>query len=62
MEDQIDSVSIGDKFLVKNAFATKFREKLKLTVPRSGKIEVLKKTKLNYEENFCSSFNFHFFS
>jgi replication factor A1 len=41
-EDQIDSVSVGDKVLISGAFVTQFRDKLRLSIPRSGKIEVLK--------------------
>jgi replication factor A1 len=41
-EDQIDSVSVGDKVLISGAFVTQFRDKLQLSIPRSGKIEVLK--------------------
>ncbi|MEM5829653.1 MAG: OB-fold nucleic acid binding domain-containing protein [Candidatus Aenigmatarchaeota archaeon] len=40
--DQIDSVSVGDRVLISGAFVTEFREKLQLSVPRSGKIEILK--------------------
>lgn len=41
-EDQIDSVSVGDKVSISGAFVTQFRNKLQLNIPRSGKIEVLK--------------------
>ena len=41
-EGQINLVSIGDKVLISGAFVTRFRDKLQLSVPRSGKIEVLK--------------------
>jgi replication factor A1 len=41
-EDQIDSVSVGDKVSISGAFVTQFRDKLQLSIPRSGKIEVLK--------------------
>jgi replication factor A1 len=41
-EDQIDSVSVGDKVSISGAFVTRFRDKLQLSIPRSGKIEVLK--------------------
>jgi replication factor A1 len=41
-EEQIDSVSVGDKVSISGAFVTQFRDKLQLSIPRSGKIEVLK--------------------
>lgn len=41
-QDQIERVNIGDKVSIGGAFATEFREKLQLNVPRSGKIEVVK--------------------
>lgn len=41
-EDQIDSVSVGDKIVVSGAYVTEFRDKIQLSVPRSGKIEILK--------------------
>jgi len=41
-ENQITSVSVGDKIIVSGAYATEFREKLQLSIPRSGKIEVVK--------------------
>lgn len=40
--NQINSVSVGDKVAISGAFVTRFREKLQLSIPRSGKIEVLK--------------------
>ncbi|MEM5879540.1 MAG: OB-fold nucleic acid binding domain-containing protein [Candidatus Aenigmatarchaeota archaeon] len=41
-ENQIDSVSVGDRVLISGAFVTQFRDKLQLSIPRSGKLEVLK--------------------
>jgi replication factor A1 len=42
-EDQITSVAVGDRIVVTGAYVTEFRERLQLGVPRSGKIEVIKK-------------------
>lgn len=41
-EDQINKVAVGDTVDIKGAFATEFRNKLQLSIPRSGKIEVIK--------------------
>ncbi|MEM5853270.1 MAG: OB-fold nucleic acid binding domain-containing protein [Candidatus Aenigmatarchaeota archaeon] len=41
-EKQIDSISIGDEILISGAYATEFKNKIQLNVPRSGKIEILK--------------------
>jgi replication factor A1 len=41
-EDQITSVSVGDKVSVSGAYVTEFRDKLQLNIPKSGKLEVLK--------------------
>ena len=41
-ERQIDSVAVGDKVSIKGAYVTRFRDKLQLNIPRSGKLEVLK--------------------
>jgi len=41
-ENQITSVSVGDKIVVSGAYVTEFRDRLQLSVPRSGKLEVLK--------------------
>jgi len=41
-EKQIDAVSVGDKINIKGAYVTRFRDKLQLNIPRSGRIEVLK--------------------
>jgi replication factor A1 len=41
-EKQIDMVKVGDKIKVTGAYVTKFRDKLQLNVPKSGKIEVIK--------------------
>ena len=40
-QDQIKMVNIGNTIKIEGAFATEFREKLQLNVPRSGKIEVV---------------------
>jgi len=41
-EKQINSVAVGDKVRVVGAYVTKFRDKLQLNIPRSGRLEVLK--------------------
>lgn len=41
-EDQITSVSVGSKIVVSGAYVTEFRDKVQLSIPRSGKLEVLK--------------------
>ena len=41
-EDQINSVAVGDIVIINGAYVTEFREKLQLSVPRSGKLEVVK--------------------
>lgn len=40
-ENQINSVSVGDKIAVSGAYVTEFREKIQLSIPRAGKIEIL---------------------
>lgn len=40
-QDQIQRINVGDKVSIGGAFATEFREKLQLNVPRSGKIQVI---------------------
>jgi len=41
-EDQITSVSVGNKIVVSGAYVTEFRDRVQLSIPRSGKLEVLK--------------------
>ncbi len=41
-EDQIKAVAIGDTVTINGAYVTEFREKLQLSIPRSGKLEVVK--------------------
>lgn len=41
-EDQINSVSIGDKIVISGAYVTQFRDMLQLNIPRNGKLEVIK--------------------
>ena len=41
-ENQINSVAIGDTVTVSGAYVTEFKDKLQLSVPKSGKIEVEK--------------------
>ena len=40
-QEQIDKVKVGDRVKIEGAFATKFKDKLQLSIPRSGKIEVV---------------------
>ncbi|MEM5801953.1 MAG: OB-fold nucleic acid binding domain-containing protein [Candidatus Aenigmatarchaeota archaeon] len=40
-EKDIDKVDIGDTVKISGAFATSFKDKLQLNVPRTGKIQVL---------------------
>lgn len=40
-QDQIKMVNVGNKLNITGAFATEFREKLQLSIPRSGKLEVV---------------------
>jgi ssDNA-binding replication factor A large subunit len=41
-ENQINSVAVGDTVTVSGAYVTEFRDKLQLSIPRTGKIEVNK--------------------
>ncbi len=41
-ETQIKSVSVGDTVTISGAYVTEFRDKLQLSIPKSGKIEVNK--------------------
>jgi replication factor A1 len=41
-EDQINSVSVGDKIVVHGAYVTQFRNVLQLSIPKAGKLEVVK--------------------
>jgi len=45
-ENQINSVAVGDNVTVSGAYVTEFRDKLQLSIPRSGKIEVNKEQPL----------------
>lgn len=38
-EDQITAYKVGDTINITGAYVTEFRDKLQLSVPRSGKIE-----------------------
>jgi replication factor A1 len=40
-QDQIKRVNVGDKISISGAFASRFRDELQISVPRSGKLEVL---------------------
>jgi replication factor A1 len=41
-ENQINAVAVGDTITVSGAYVTEFRDKLQLSIPRTGKIEVNK--------------------
>lgn len=41
-EENITTVSIGDKVKIKGAYVTEFRNQLQLNIPRSGKLEITK--------------------
>lgn len=40
-QDQINRVAVGDMVNIIGAFAIEFRDKLQLSIPRSGKMEVI---------------------
>jgi ssDNA-binding replication factor A large subunit len=40
--DQIKGVKVNDKVSINGAFVSEFRGKLKLNIPRSGKLEIIK--------------------
>ena len=40
-QDQIERVSVGNTLEVSGAFVTEFRGKLQLSIPKTGKIEVI---------------------
>ena len=39
-EEKINSVSVGDTIHISGAFASLFRDKIQLNIPRTGKMEV----------------------
>ena len=39
-EDQINSITIGDKVSMSGGYVTEFRDKLQLNIPKSGKLEI----------------------
>jgi len=41
-EENITTVSIGDKVKINGAYVTEFRNQLQLNIPRSGKLEITK--------------------
>ena len=41
-EGQIKSISVGDKVAVQGAYVTQFRNVLQLSIPKSGKLEIIK--------------------
>ena len=42
-EEKIDSVKIGDRIKIGEGYVTEFRNELQLNIPRSGKLEIIKK-------------------
>ena len=40
-QDQIERVSVGNTLEVSGAFVTEFRGKLQLSIPKTGKIEII---------------------
>ena len=42
-EEKIESVNIGDRIKIGEAYVTEFRNELQLNIPRSGKLEIIKK-------------------
>ena len=40
-EGQIKSVSVGNTINIAGAYSTQFREKLQLSIPKNGKLEVV---------------------
>lgn len=41
-EDQIRAVKVGDRIKISGGFVSEFRDELQLSIPRSGRIEVIK--------------------
>lgn len=41
-EDQINAISAGDNVIVHGAYVTQFRNVLQLSIPKAGKLEVVK--------------------
>lgn len=41
-ENQIKSVSVGDMISISGAYSTEFRNKIQLSIPKTGKVEVVK--------------------
>jgi len=39
-EEKINSVSVGDTVHISGAFASQFRDKIQLNIPRTGKMDV----------------------
>jgi len=45
-ENQINAVAVGNTVSVAGAYVTEFRDKLQLSIPRTGKLEVVNETNL----------------
>jgi replication factor A1 len=50
-EEKIESVHIGDRIKIDEAYVTEFRNELQLNIPRSGKLEIIERRK-NTSQNF----------
>ena len=50
-EEKIESIHIGDSIKIDDAYVTEFRNELQLNIPRSGKLEIIKRSK-NTSQNF----------
>jgi len=50
-EEKIESVNVGDRIKIDEAYVTEFRNELQLNIPRSGKLEIIKRLK-NTSQNF----------
>jgi len=50
-EEKIESVNVGDRIKIDEAYVTEFRNELQLNIPRSGKLEIIKRLE-NTSQNF----------
>ena len=50
-EEKIESVNVGDRIKMDEAYVTEFRNELQLNIPRSGKLEIIKRLE-NTSQNF----------
>ena len=42
-EKNIEKIRVGDRIRIENAFVSQFKDKKQLNIPRSGKLEVIKR-------------------